>query len=159
MRQEWSVEGDAGRTLCPFVFRRSNVALTADRYAVMHTRPRDKTENDRDMSRTVETTPEWRDWARKTAASRDQARRGENLRITILRANPACANKWCWTPATVMKKARIKWEFWRSVSPLRRGMNSSLHLEMGGRVLRAGAPRWAEGSCAPSLEHVDGRAA
>jgi hypothetical protein len=28
---------------------------------VMHTRPRDETENDRDMSRTVETTREWRD--------------------------------------------------------------------------------------------------
>jgi hypothetical protein len=72
--------------------------------SVMHTRPRDETENDRDTSRTVETAREWRDWPRMTAVSRDPARPGENLLMRILLANPAYSNNWCWTSATVVMK-------------------------------------------------------
>jgi hypothetical protein len=86
----------------------------------MHTRPRDETENDRDTSRTVETAREWRDWPRMTAVSRAPARPRENLMISILLANPAYSNNWCWTSASVVMKWRMKLEFWRSASPLRR---------------------------------------
>jgi hypothetical protein len=72
--------------------------------SVMHKTPRDETENDRDTPRTVETAREWRDWPTMTAVSRDPARPGENLMISILLANPAYSNNWCWTSASVVMR-------------------------------------------------------
>jgi hypothetical protein len=43
-----------------------------------------------------------------TAVSRDTARPGENLRIRILRANPAYSNNWYWTSVTVVMNSTIQ---------------------------------------------------